>query len=113
MTTVTFSDIQKKYFQAAECMKDNENFIVNPVFPLSQPWLDYETLVKWSFGSSHEFLMDYSALSNKFMSTNTTSEEQTNLMSHYSKELNHKVDYLKGHLKLKFPKNLSIQEALK
>ena len=72
---ITFTDLEKKYLQAVECMAYNEQAALDEESnPSHATWIHHPTLVRWFYGSSKEWVKDYAELSGKFQ--NPTQEQR-------------------------------------
>ena len=110
MNNIKFEDVRAKYVQAIGVMKDNQEFVLNQPSSLNAPWLNYETLSRWTFGSTHEFSRDYHEM---FKAVENPTVQQSKLMKDNSIELRDKVKYMQEYLKLKFPKMALKQGEIK
>lgn len=109
--TISSNDVEKKYMQALECMRYNEEAALNE--KTNHPhatWIQHPTLARWLYGSSQEFLKDFSEASRKLK---YQTPEQRDEIEEWHGELAARVEEFRTRLKDKFPDDSFKKEALK
>ena len=107
----TFKDVEKRYMQAVDYMAFNEESALNENSnPSHVAWIHHLTLARWLYGSSQEFVRDYTELSGKLMNK---TPEQKKQISIWHIDLTQRLEQFQTKLRNKFPNYISLIEALK